>query len=109
MTRAFALGFFVYSSAACTTAAHGKESPMFGPGAPSPKFEQVVHIGGFFTRGKEGLVVSVEELPMECLMPLDTPDFDANVAHLAAAWRSHKTVAVTFHGASTIVKVAAPK
>ncbi len=109
-TRALALGFFVYS-AACTAAhahAHGKESPMFGPGAPTPQFEQVVHVGSFGTR-KEGIVVLFEELPMECLLPPDAKDFEASVAHLAAAWRTHKTVAVTFLGASTIVKVAAPK
>lgn len=109
LLRAVALGFFVYSSAAaCTAAAHGKESPMFGKGAPSPQFEQVVHVSNFGTR-KEGIVVLFEELPMECTLPPDAKDFEASVGHLAAAWREHKAVSVTFQGASTIVKVAAPK
>lgn len=103
---AVALLFFVYS-AACA-AAHGKEPPMFGPAAPAPHFEQTVHVSNFGTR-KEGLVVLFEELPMECTLPTDAKDFEASVGHLAAAWKGHKPVAVTFAGTSTIVKVAAPK
>jgi hypothetical protein len=86
---------------ACTV--HAKGPGMF----EGPVMDRVLKVGGFYSTN-DGVVVQFTDLPQQCTLSLNAPDFAKSVTSVAEGFRKNQPVHVKVRGAGEILSVSGP-